>query len=98
MANRREEHAVQIENVCSSRGNRDVTVMRWIEAAAEEGYAHGILSRATPAWLRQVKDETHADLFDGIVVAQRTERIEPAIAKLGHAPVHDRKQLNIQPR
>jgi hypothetical protein len=40
MANRGEDNAVQIEYVRGGSGDRDVTVMRWIEAAAEEGYAH----------------------------------------------------------
>ena len=40
MANRGEENAVQIEYICSGGGDGDVTVMRRIEAAAKEGYAH----------------------------------------------------------
>jgi hypothetical protein len=55
-----------------------------------------ILSRTVPARLWEVEDETHADLFDGIVVAIRAEGIQPAVAELRHAPVHDGKQLDVQ--
>src|ERR1700738_5042801 len=55
-----------------------------------------ILSRTVPARLWEVEDETHADLFDGIVVAICAEGIQPAVAELGHAPVHDRQQLDVQ--
>src|SRR5258708_34339608 len=53
-----------------------------------------ILSRTAPATLRKVEDETHADLFDGVVVAIRSERIQTAVAELGYPPVHDREQFD----
>src|SRR5882762_3984867 len=46
-----------------------------------------ILSRPCLQGLGEVEDETHADLFDGIVVAIGAEGIQPAVAELGHAPV-----------
>jgi len=38
---RGKKNAVQIEYVCSSHCNGDMAMVRWIEATAEEGYAHG---------------------------------------------------------
>ena len=44
-AHRSEQNAVQVKYICRRSRNRDMAVMRWIETAAEEGYAHGNLSR-----------------------------------------------------
>src|SRR5712671_1637305 len=46
--------------------------------------------------LRKVEDETHADLFDGVVVAVRAEGIQAAVAELGHSPVQNREQFDIE--
>src|ERR1700733_15767277 len=72
-------------------------MMRWIEAAAEESYSHRAFSPIAPVLLRKMEDEPHAHLFDRVIVTVRTERIKTAVAKLSHPPVHDWKQLDIQP-
>jgi hypothetical protein len=40
--------------------------------------------------------ETHADLFDWVVVAERAEWVESAVAELGNSPVQNRKQFDIE--
>src|ERR1700733_401578 len=93
-----EKNSVKVKDVCRRGGDRDVAVMRWIEAAAEEGYSHRTTSPTASALLGKVKDEAHAHLFDWVIMTVGTEGIEPAIAELGHTPVHNRKQLDIQSR
>ena len=53
-------------------------MVRWIEAAAEEGQTHSCSFVTAPYSSGKVEDEAHADLFDWVVVAERTEGIQAA--------------------
>src|SRR5258708_36550220 len=55
-----------------------------------------ILSRPCLQGLGEVEDETHTDLFHGIVVAIGAKGSQPAGAKLGPPPGHDRQQFDIK--
>jgi len=72
-------------------------MMRRVEAATEQSYAHELFSREPSLLERKMEHEAHADLFDRIVMAIRAEGIKSAIAELGDAVVKDGQQLDIQP-
>src|ERR1700679_1276434 len=46
---------------------------------------------------RKMENETHTDLFDRIVMAVRTKRIQSSVSELRNSPIHDWQQLDIQP-
>lgn len=50
------------------------------------------------ALVGKMKHKAHADLLDWVVVTVGPEGIKPAVTQLNHAIVHNRQQLDVQPR
>src|SRR5580704_18031335 len=96
MSNGGKQHTIQGKRISRRTGDCDVAVMRRIKAPAEESYAHESSLAALGHRLSKVDDEACADLFDWVVVAIGTERVEATVSELNQAKVKHRMQLDIQ--